>query len=58
MDTGHCFSGASQGKALTPITLVIDDGDVCLTGIELAEEDGLDTTEPGDDVPEVLITGD
>jgi nitrite reductase/ring-hydroxylating ferredoxin subunit len=58
MDTGYCFSGAGQGKTMTTIPLVIDDGDVCLTGIELAEEDGLDITEPGDDVPEVLITGD
>ncbi|MFA5985618.1 MAG: Rieske (2Fe-2S) protein [Methylococcaceae bacterium] len=41
-DTGHCFIGPCQGKKLTPVTLVIDDGDVCVTGIELTEEDGLD----------------
>ena len=57
MDTGYSFSGASQGKTLTPITLVIDDGDVCLTGVELAVEDGLDVAEP-DEVPEVMITTD
>lgn len=57
LDTGHCFIGPCQGKALTPIPLVIDDGDICLTGIELAEEDGLDIADP-EEVPEVLITPD
>lgn len=55
LDTGHCFIGPCQGKTLTPIPLVIDDGDICLTGIELAEEDGLDIADPGE-VPEVLIS--
>jgi nitrite reductase/ring-hydroxylating ferredoxin subunit len=56
LDTGHCFSGPCQGKALTPIKVVVDDGDVCITGVELAEEDGLDL--PDSDAPEVVITGD
>ncbi len=55
LDTGHCFIGSCQGQALTPIKLVIDDGDVCLTGVDLAEEGGLDIPEP-DEVPEVQIT--
>jgi nitrite reductase/ring-hydroxylating ferredoxin subunit len=38
-DTGECFIGPCKGQHLTPITLVIDDGDVCLTGVVLAEED-------------------
>jgi nitrite reductase/ring-hydroxylating ferredoxin subunit len=57
LDTGHCFIGPCQGKALTPITLVLDDGDVCLTGVRLAEEDGLDLPE-SDGPPEVMITSD
>ena len=56
-DTGHCFIGPCQGQRLTPITLVIDDGDVCLTGVQLAEEDGLDIPDP-DEMPEVMITAD
>jgi nitrite reductase/ring-hydroxylating ferredoxin subunit len=56
-DTGHCFIGPCQGQRLTPITLVIDDGDVCLTGVRLAEEDGLDIPDP-EEIPEVMITGD
>ena len=56
-DTGLCFIGPCQGQHLTPITLVIDDGDVCLTGVQLAEEDGLDIPDP-EEIPEVMITGD
>jgi nitrite reductase/ring-hydroxylating ferredoxin subunit len=57
LDTGHCFIGPCQGQRLTPIALVIDDGDVCLTGVRLAEEDGLDIPDP-EEVPEVMITPD
>jgi nitrite reductase/ring-hydroxylating ferredoxin subunit len=56
LDTGHCFSGPAQNKDLTPVPLVVDDGDVCLVGVELADEDGLDL--PESDVPEVMITSD
>lgn len=56
-DTGQCFIGPCQGKALTPIKLVVDDGDVCLVDVELAEEDGMDIEDPNE-VPEVMITGD
>lgn len=45
-DTGHCFMGPCQGQQLKPVALIIDDGDVCVTGIDFAEEDGLDC---GDD---------
>jgi nitrite reductase/ring-hydroxylating ferredoxin subunit len=38
IDTGHCFIGPCQGQRLTPIKLVVDEGDVCLTGVLLAEE--------------------
>ncbi|WP_063828197.1 Rieske (2Fe-2S) protein [Bradyrhizobium sp. ORS 285] len=58
LDTGQCFIGPCQGKALLPITLVIDDGDICLSGIDLDEEDGLDIDDPEDNVPEVQITSD
>ena len=57
LDTGHCFIGPCQGKKLKSIEIVIDDGDVCVTGVELAEEDGLGLEEP-DDAPEVMITSD
>ncbi len=54
LDTGKCFIGPCQGKSLTPITIVVDDGDVCVTGVELAEDDD---SEP-DEAPEVMITSD
>ena len=54
LDTGKCFIGPCQGKSLTPITIVVDDGDVCVTGVELAEDDGSDS----DEAPEVMITSD
>lgn len=56
LDTGHCFSGPCQGKDLTPIKIVVDDGDVCIVGVQLADEDGLDL--PESDIPEVMITSD
>ncbi len=57
LESGQCVTGPCQGKALTPITLLIDDGDVCLIDVALAEEDGMDIEDPNA-VPEVLITGD
>lgn len=56
LDTGHCFAGPCQGKALTQIRLIVDDGDVCVVGVDLADEDGLDL--PDSDMPEVVITSD
>jgi nitrite reductase/ring-hydroxylating ferredoxin subunit len=53
LDSGHCFIGPCQGKDLTAITLIVDDGDLCLTGVELYEEDGMDLV---DHAPEVMIT--
>jgi nitrite reductase/ring-hydroxylating ferredoxin subunit len=57
LDTGHCFIGPCQGQRLTPIHLVVDDRDVCISGVRLAEEDGLDIPDP-DATPEVMITPD
>lgn len=57
LDTGHCFIGPCQGERLAPIKLVIDEGDVCVTGILLAEEDGLDIPDPAE-MPEIMISGD
>ena len=55
--TGDCFQGPCQGEKLEPIDLLIDDGDLCVKGIRLAEEDGMDIPEP-DEHPEVMITSD
>ncbi|MEF3367978.1 Rieske (2Fe-2S) protein [Methylocystis sp. 9N] len=57
LDTGHCFIGPCQGQKLKTVTLVIDDGDVCVTGVKLFDED---TPGPDDepDAPEIMITSD
>lgn len=55
--TGHCIQGPCQGERLEPVELVLDDGDICVAGVRLAEEDGLDLAEP-DEMPEVLIQPD
>ena len=55
IDSGACFSGPCQGKSLTPIKIVVDEGDVCVAGVEVFEEDGLDLEDEG---PGVIITSD
>ena len=57
LDTGQCFIGPCQGKALSPLGLIIDDGDICISDARLTDEDGLDIADP-DAHPEVLITPD
>jgi nitrite reductase/ring-hydroxylating ferredoxin subunit len=57
LDSGHCFIGPCQGKALSALTLILDDGDICLSDERLTDEDGLDIDDP-EAHPEVLITPD
>ena len=57
ISTGNCFDGPCKGEHLEPINLIIDDGDLCVSNIRLAEEDGLDLPEP-DEHPEIMITSD
>jgi nitrite reductase/ring-hydroxylating ferredoxin subunit len=58
LDTGKCFIGPCQGEALTPIRLILDDGDLCiLDDGGLTDEDGMHIEDPGAH-PEVLITPD
>ena len=55
--TGKCLSGPCEGEALEKIEVVIDGDDVCITGVDLAEEDGLDREEK-DEMPQIVITPD
>jgi nitrite reductase/ring-hydroxylating ferredoxin subunit len=57
ISTGHCVDGPCKGERLEPVTVVIDDGDLCVTGVRLAEEDGLDREE-NDEMPEIVIQPD
>jgi nitrite reductase/ring-hydroxylating ferredoxin subunit len=55
--TGHCVDGPCLGKRLEPVVVVIDEEDLCITGVRLAEEDGLDRPE-NDEMPEIVIQPD
>lgn len=39
VETGACIEGPCLGARLEPVLLRVLDGDVCVTGVELAEED-------------------
>lgn len=54
VETGLCVKGPCKGKAIEPIPLVVVDGDVCLCGIELAEEDH-SVFDEFDDTMEIMI---
>jgi len=37
--TGHCVDGPCKGEALTPVALTVIDDDICVTGVNLVEDD-------------------
>ncbi|MDI3565610.1 Rieske 2Fe-2S domain-containing protein [Bradyrhizobium sp. Arg816] len=39
LGTGRCVEGPCQGRALTPIALAVLDGDICVVGVHLVEDD-------------------
>jgi nitrite reductase/ring-hydroxylating ferredoxin subunit len=39
LSTGACAGGPSKGHGLTPIALAVLDGDICVTGVTLVEEE-------------------
>ncbi|WP_244978838.1 Rieske (2Fe-2S) protein [Bradyrhizobium pachyrhizi] len=39
IETGVCIEGPCNGQALEPVALAVIEGDVCLCGVELLEED-------------------
>jgi nitrite reductase/ring-hydroxylating ferredoxin subunit len=55
IDTGACVTGPCQGKALEPIKLTVANGEVCLSGVRLVEDDGTDPYELYDDTMEIMI---
>jgi nitrite reductase/ring-hydroxylating ferredoxin subunit len=40
VDTGDCTSGACEGAQLEKVAVAVLDGDVCLHGVTLVEDDG------------------
>lgn len=56
IDTGACVDGPCSGKSLEPIALAVVDGDVCLCGVALVEDDGYpDPFQELDDTMEIMI---
>lgn len=39
LGTGRCVDGPCKGRELTPVALTVLDGDICIIGVRLAEED-------------------
>lgn len=38
LETGRCIEGPCLGQSLEPVDVVIIDGDICVTGVTLAED--------------------
>jgi nitrite reductase/ring-hydroxylating ferredoxin subunit len=53
IDSGLCIDGPCRGQSLEPIALAVIDGEVCLCGVALAEEDF--PFEDFDETMEVMI---
>lgn len=57
--TGLCNDGPCKAKSLEPIALVVIDGEVCLCGVKLVEDDTIpDPFADADDGIEILIQPD
>jgi nitrite reductase/ring-hydroxylating ferredoxin subunit len=61
IETGACIDGPCKDKSLEPVAVAVIDGEVCLCGIPLVEDDGIpdpfaDTED--DDMMEVMIQPD
>ena len=56
IDTGLCIDGPCNGKNLQPIALAVVDGEVCLCGERLVEDDRpFDSFEDSDETMEIMI---
>ncbi|MDO9708928.1 Rieske (2Fe-2S) protein [Paracraurococcus lichenis] len=49
LGTGECADGPCRGEALEPVPLVLIDGEICIAGIRLAEDEEEDEEGPPDD---------
>lgn len=56
IETGLCVDGPCKEASLQPISLAVIQGDVCLCGVQLVEDDGIpDPFEELDDTMEIMI---
>jgi nitrite reductase/ring-hydroxylating ferredoxin subunit len=54
IDTGLCVKGPCRDKTIEPIALIVIDGEICLCGVDLAEEEIVDADEL-DETMEIMI---
>lgn len=55
IDTGVCVEGKCKGQSLEPIAITVADGEVCICGVTLAEDEGPNPFEDLDDTMEIMI---
>ena len=56
IETGACVEGECKGKNLERVTIEVLDGDVCVRGVSLVEDDTYpDPFDEGDDTMEIMI---
>jgi nitrite reductase/ring-hydroxylating ferredoxin subunit len=55
--TGHCIEGPCEGARLISVDLVVCEGDVCLSGVKLVEDDRVpgDFDDEYDETMEIMI---
>ncbi len=59
IESGKCVSGACEGGRLEQVALAVLDGDVCLHGVNLLEEDGMGWHEDDmDETMEITVSSD
>jgi nitrite reductase/ring-hydroxylating ferredoxin subunit len=56
IETGACIGGTCKDRGLEPIALAVVDGDVCICGVALVEEDRMPNPfDEFDDTMEIMI---
>ncbi len=56
IETGACVDGECKGKSLERVSVDVLDGDVCVRGVSLVEDDAFpDPFDEGDDTMEIMI---
>jgi len=59
IESGVCVKGPCKDKSLEPVALVVIDGEVCLCGVELSEEEPRRNYDDDfDDTMEIMISPD
>lgn len=57
IETGICTKGPCEGERLQVLPIAVIDGDICMYGIDLAEDDGIPDpfADPDDETMDIMI---